>query len=628
MMPHKRQHIWGLVALVLVGFALRIHALERSPFRGDEAFTVQYWMLSPLSETIQNQLTVDPQPLLAYASYQLWGKLAGTQEFSARALAALIGTLGVVGMYAFAQRATQQRPIALLAALMWAFQPFLVWHAQDVRNYSLWSSTSVLALWLALRALTRARRIDWVLYVGAASMAAYLYYLELFMLVALSGFVALTAWRNWRRYAHWLGAMLSVGVLLAPWYLQPQLLSGGGYGGTTTGFNWRTLLIDFPIMLFFGETLPASPRGLIALAIGALIVWGMVCAYRQKRALGWLLITLGLIPPILLALVSLRLNVLAPRYILATLPAYILAGAYVIVSAIQSQRRAQQALAGVLLCAWLSLSVWSLSHYFGGYQKTPDWRALNRHLADHVQADELVIQAASDAAFGYYYHQIERIAADERALPAQPNQPAAEIEQVLETASTDYAALWLAAQGFTDWQNYGVVERWLDANMQRVIDTHANGLRIQQYRRWQVDPTEIPALQAPATFTDAAQLLGARVFTAPQPSGELVVWAYWQPLRQTPTPLKTFVHLVGGINPQTGAPLWAQDDHEPQNIGGITQHWQTDTVYRDVFTLSNVSSIPAGTYNLLIGMYDAQSGTRVPLADGSDAFLIGSVTLP
>ncbi len=294
---------WWLAALLLVGFALRVERLGHFDYRGDEAFTVQYWMLPPLTQAVQRYITLDPQPLLAYATYNTWGGLAGFTEFAVRMLPALVGTLGIAVAYHFGQQATGRRSVGLVVALIWAVHPFLVWHSQDARNYALWSTASLTSLWLALRALERDTVFAWVAFVAMSIVTGYLYYLELFVLFALSLYVLVAYGWRWRVYFKWLGAMLTVGAALAPWYLQPQLRSGG-YGGTTTGFVPERLFIEFPNTLMFGNTLPAHLGNWLWILVYAVLALGLWTAFRYERRLFWLTLFVGFVPPVLLSIVA------------------------------------------------------------------------------------------------------------------------------------------------------------------------------------------------------------------------------------------------------------------------------------------------------------------------------------
>ncbi|NDJ60579.1 MAG: hypothetical protein GYB67_05600, partial [Chloroflexi bacterium] len=230
---------WALITvtgLTLIGWALRLSNLNAASLRGDEAFTVIHWMREPLADTLANIATVDPHPPLAYALYRGWALLLGGGELTVRLLPALFNVLGIPVIYALGRRINGQT-LGILAALLWAINPYQIWHAQDARNYAIWAVLSPLAVWLALRALEKDGWRNWLLYIVAAALAAYVYYLELFAVAAVNIYVLLIYHRSVRTLLRWIAAQAVIALLLAPWYLQERLLVSSGYGGTTGGFD-------------------------------------------------------------------------------------------------------------------------------------------------------------------------------------------------------------------------------------------------------------------------------------------------------------------------------------------------------------------------------------------------------
>ncbi|MBC7809960.1 MAG: glycosyltransferase family 39 protein [Burkholderiales bacterium] len=619
--------------LVIVGFALRLYQIDTVPFRGDEAHTVQYWADQPLANTLETISTVDPHPPLAYAMFRGWRLLfgeVGISEFIMRILPALLNVIGIPAIYALGKRMSGQ-PVGLLSALLWTVHPYQIWHAQDARNYAIWSAFSLISLWLATRALDSSRKRDWILFTAAAVLATYTYYLELFMFVAMSSYVAVAYWRNWRVCMRWAVSMLIVGGLLLIWllYLRQRLLAGGSvYGGTTGGLDWVRLLSWFLPTLNFGVTLPQAfvdsywPLLTITLVVALVVLW------RGQWRSALLLGLLGIVPLMLLAAVSARLNIFTPRYVLAAAPVYTLLFATLAVegSRLIRQPMIQRGVSALLISAWLGISGYSLYNYYFDplYAKSHDWPALTDYLREHTSPDDLVIQTSVDAAFGVYYD----APATDIGLPANPEEPVADIIATLENAQERYRSIWLVANPFTDWPNAGVVDAWVLENMQQVRDTETDGLRIEQYMTWVVPPEELDSAQVfspPANF-GVTELLGVRVFP-PEPSGVLTIWAYWHPLSTSERPLKVFVHLIGAMNPATGTPLWTQDDRFPQNGRIESTSWTADRLYRDVYVLP-LEGVPSGEYQLEIGLYDVETNERDTLVTGGDSFVVGQITLP
>jgi hypothetical protein len=549
--------------------------------------------------------------------------LFGTSEFGMRNLPALANLIGVPTLYALGHRISGRR-MGVLAALLWAVHPFEIWHAQDARGYALWAAASAVALWMALRALNRRRRIDWALYIIAAALAAYLYYLELFTLAALTLFVLIAYWGQWRLIRQWISAQVVIGLLLAPWFLQERLLVSSGYGGTTFSFDPPRLLTWFVPTLTFGSSLPDNIVALLWPLIVIAFVIGFIALWRLNRRAALLMGLLATIPLLLLAVVSLRLNVFTPRYVLAVVPAYILLFSALVMgtAALIKSAMLRRIITAVLLGGWLLVNFYSLYNYeFVIDAKAPDWRGLANYLHTHVSPDDLVIQAAADEAFTYYYRDFTPI----ERLPANPDQPSGEIISVLERSHDQYRSLWLVAQP-PAWTNAAVPEEWLTGNMQSVRATAVLKLPVQQFMDWSVKSGEIESDML-AQFGDIVELVGARIFTPSEPTGEMVLWLYWRPIQPAEVELKIFVHLTGAINPATGTPLWAQDDQFPQEGRASTQDWSPSLVYRDVYVMP-VASVPPGEYTLLVGLYDPITGQRVPLPNGTDTHTLDSITLP
>jgi hypothetical protein len=309
--------------------------------------------------------------------------------------------------------------------------------------------------------------------------------------------------------------------------------------------------------------------------------------------------------------------VFTPRYVLATVPAYLLLVAYLVI------RFPVRYAGGLLLITWAGFSMVNVVQE-AATPKAPDWLSVTQYLAERTTADDVVIQTSVDAAFGFYYRQAG-VAAPDYGLPFTPQQPVDEIETFLSEQSEVADSLWIAGQTFRDWSNYGVVEAWADTNLQRVRNLTIAGLPVREYRRWQVSDGEITA-DSLTIFDSQIELVEAYVFP-PEPDNEITVWLYWRPLEQTSKPLTTFVHLVGEINPATGTPLWSQDDHPPQQGRVMTNTWALDAVYRDVYTLS-LDGVRSGTYSLHVGWYDPQTDQRLLTDTAGDSFVLDTVTLP
>lgn len=603
----------ALGGIILLGFALRLFHLNTLPLRGDEAFTVIHWMREPLAQTLANIATVDPQAPLSYVLYRAWGLVFGTSDTVVRLLPALLSVIGIPAMYALGHRLRGATP-GLLAAFLWAINPYQLWHAQDARSYAVWAVLSLIAIWLALRALDKNRRVDWVLYVVAGALAAYVYYLELFVILVLNLYVFATRWRDRKLLVRWLGAQVAIGLLLAPWYLQPRLLFGSGYDGTAGQFDPPLLFTRFIPTLTFGivDKLPPDTASLLAAALGFALLVGLALWWRRNRPQALLFGLLGTTPLLLLGVVSLKLNVFEPRYVLGAAPAYIL----ILCVLVLAVRPVLARVVGFIPI--LAFSVFMLSNYYFApdYAKSPDWRTLATYLSEHVQPDDWVTQAAADMSFVYYCQEYHVSAVCDDQLPANRDQSAEEIARLLDERNAEHSSIWYVAQP-PGWQNARAAEAWLNAHLQPVRRTAVGSLRVLEFKDWQPAPDEFAPAPL-AVFGESVELVDAE--TTVEPTHELTVWLYWRALAATDAPLKVFLHFSSGDQ------IAAQDDQFPQDGRISTNAWEIGSTYRDVYVLP-LDGVPAGDYTLVVGFYDPETNRRLPVGDG-DSYVIQMIHVP
>ncbi|MBE0690876.1 MAG: glycosyltransferase family 39 protein, partial [Anaerolineae bacterium] len=464
-----------------------IHMLGAQPLRGDEAFTVRYWAAAP-ADVLSGLAWIEPHPFGAFFGFWAWRTLAGQSEFAMRMLPALLNLAGAAAVYALALRLAKRstgapaRAIALIAAFLWAINPNLIWHSQDVRNYAPWAGLSAMALWLLVRAADRNRRIDWLLYVVVETIALYTFFLEAFLLVVHLLYVVLIARR--RLSGRPLIAFASIGLLLIPWLYQAARLAGSGYGGTGEGSDLGVMANVFIPNLLFGESLGGMASALPGLLVtgwllAIVVLWWLLTRGRAAR-FTLLLVT---VPAVLLFIAGTRLDVFRPRYILAITPGIAIALAWSVApwqlsnnaGPLRILAPALRLAGSMLLIVTVMLSADALLDYFGGdYHKAPDWRALAAYLEANVGADDALIVTAADASgsldptFQYYYGGAFTV------LPRADADIPAEIARL----AGEHATIYLVDQ--PSWDQ--AVRQALDEAAAHAEDAQADVFRIGVYR--------------------------------------------------------------------------------------------------------------------------------------------------
>lgn len=112
-----------------------------------------------------------------------------------------------------------------------------------------------------------------------------------------------------------------------------------------------------------------------------------------------------------------------------------------------------------------------------------------------------------------------------------------------------------------------------------------------------------------------------------RPGDRLGVTLYWQLDQPANERVHAFVHMIGGtMNPETGGPVWAQQDKE--NPGDLyLPQWQTGYVYRDRYEFRVPRNAPPAEYQLEIGWWTPSNQERLAprLVRSTDALSVSSL---
>jgi len=99
----------------------------------------------------------------------------------------------------------------------------------------------------------------------------------------------------------------------------------------------------------------------------------------------------------------------------------------------------------------------------------------------------------------------------------------------------------------------------------------------------------------------------------------LTLTLYWRSVEAAGR-FKVFVHVL-----DTSGKIVAQHDGEPVGNLWPTNLWKPSDVIADERVIALLSSVAPGQYTIKVGMYDAQTGTRLMTALGQDAVILGTV---
>jgi hypothetical protein len=102
----------------------------------------------------------------------------------------------------------------------------------------------------------------------------------------------------------------------------------------------------------------------------------------------------------------------------------------------------------------------------------------------------------------------------------------------------------------------------------------------------------------------------------------LTVTLHWQTDTYIDRDYTVFVHLAAA----SGAPL-AQADSPPLSGAYPTSIWNPGEAISDSHVLTIPRNLAAGSYRLLVGLYDPATSTRVPLRSGGDSATLANMQI-
>jgi hypothetical protein len=122
---------------------------------------------------------------------------------------------------------------------------------------------------------------------------------------------------------------------------------------------------------------------------------------------------------------------------------------------------------------------------------------------------------------------------------------------------------------------------------------------------------DVPSFAQPveASFSDLVHLLGYDL--QPRdigPGDRLALTLYWKALGRMDTSYTVFVHLI-----DDDGQIRAQRDAVPGQGDLPTTGWLEGEIVSDTYALDLDAGLPDGEYTLLVGLYDAATGARLPV---------------
>jgi hypothetical protein len=591
-----------VLGLVIFSFFLRVYRLDHHPLHADEAFAVLF-SARRLGEMLSLLGSVEPHPPLYYSLLHFWLSLLGDDEFVVRFISVIAGTLIVPLVYDLG-RALFGVKVGQLASFLAAINPFLIWHSQETRMYSLLACFGLWSISLFIKMQEERGWIVFGFHAFLTLLALYTHYFALLLLAVESSMFLLSP--NRRSFLK--NFFLSQAVILIcflPWafYVTEFMLE-----------HVKTWIQPIGLLPFLRRCAVAYSLGTTFderfapfVLFGFLLIF-LAGLFSKKKPIA--LYSYLFVPLVLVFLFSLRRPMFDERYLIFVVPAYLLLLA--IGLEVMSSRR---------FLAWFSLlfivlsSTYSLHNYYHVplYAKALPWPSLCEYLDEHKMAGDIVVQNYPDPAFAHYFDErLPRTVLPERA-PLDKEETADKLKEIIAS----YDRVWLLPVLSPFWDAEGFVERWLEKYCDEVWEGKVGSIRLNLY----LTPRRFLAEMKPvnASLGGKAKLLGYRLEAKAKmkPGEKFRLTLYWQALAKMEKNYTVFAHILD----QTG---WLRGQKDNPPVGGTypTTEWVVGEIVVDKYEIEVSPEAPPGEYRIEVGMYELATMKRLP------AFSEGGERLP
>lgn len=614
-----RRFIWLAALLLLLGAALRILTMQVHGLDGDDAFSLMMadQPLGVLLRTFAN-IEIERHPKLYFLLLHGWTRLLGTSDFSGHLFSTMVDLLLGAALVRFGA-AIFDRRVGLIAGLLWAANPLLIWTSGHVRMYTLLAALAGVA-WLALiLAMERPRPALWIIAAAATAGAAYTHILGFVVLVGsglLAGLALLMRWR-WGGIA----AMAAAGVAYVPYALNLWAIRTSG---ANVSDRPPQSPLDFVLALLTSLTAnrPPVPEPLLwLLALGALALIVFAVRQRPRSAVVGTLAVLAVMS-LAAAWFALQEGIFASKYVSYVAPPFLLALAAGI---------------GALRPGWLHGAALAGLVAFGAVglvaqvqpRVRPDFPAAAGFVETHGDEGDAVFILSNygERPFDYYYNGGAPILAPWYGLPT--DRP---LDELVTLPDADTLWLLLYQTNAVDPENR--LDRWLGEQFPVRGEAFPGSLTVRGYDLRPQTAALPPGVEPLGlSFGGQARLHGAELASATvsrederlhPPSGWVHLTLYWESL-EPGAAFRPLVRIEGQDGGVYGEAVERENDvlhrHPPET-------WQAGEVWRTDFDINLNPAMPPGEYKIALRVA-GPDGALLPLdgAGGQDWHIVDWVTV-
>ena len=618
----SRRGGWAVFALLLLGFGLRLCRLTFHSLWLDETVSI-YLASFPLSEIFQQGMSLqEPNPPLYHLLLHLWMRVFGSGEAAVRLLPAFLGTLYLPPIYLLGRRLFSPR-VALLATMLAAINPFLVWYSQEARMYALVATITLWSLYCFVRAVDTPRWSWWAAYAAVTVAGLYTHLYAVLILPAQLLFLLLCA--RGRRTALWRGVVAWALSLLsfAPWLWRAWELSA-------TTPSWRpalglsSMLVEC-LEAFTMRSVPlhGAMRGSALVVLGIVFLAGLLLPRVPQGGLRrwkwtmeeWrpnVLLALAMLLPLVSAYVlSFRQQIFTVYYLIVIVAPFLLT----LASAVDKAASFRRAVGLASLLVVVGLFSYGLRHNWSLDNRKEEWRAAARYVEEHARQGDAVLCHVdyTRIPFGYYYGGDLPVFAPFGG----PVGGTADVSAALGGLDS-YDTVWLVQSHTEQVDPDRAVESWLSNSFPVVTEQYPPGVEVKGYAvSHRLDSVPLTAHRVDAIFDESIRLVAYEIEdgayaatddTYHPPSGWIHVTLYWEALDPLLVDYHATVRMTDDADQVWGGSL-------ERATGAMrfypSSSWKPGEIVRDDYDVNLNPMTPVGEYSLEVSLFTA-AGEELP----------------
>ena len=627
----------SILALTLLACALRVYHLEAQSLWSDEGLSLYRARLT-LAQNLSNVIVVPPNvptqdtnPPFYFVLLSLVRAVAGESDYALRFLSMLAGVALVPLLYATGRRLFSVRT-GVLAALLGALSPFLVWYSQEARMYTLLAALSLTSVYLLLRvtdlpgtspdtnsapgALKRKRWPGWISWAIVTAAALYTHFTAFFLL-PLEALIVL-GWliRSRRREALWVVAALLVVALPIALYGLSRALQAAD-----PGFKFRPLdSIAEEVWSAFsiGRTNETfQPLWAVAPALAIFVIGGIGGLFQRSKRI--MPVLLGLAFVFVPFFVFYAATFIQPLFTGSRHLTLIASPFYLLVANGLSVTWRRLRILSVAALSWIvvMMLIWLRVQFFDPAYLKDDMRSAAQTIATRSTAEDVVVvqDAISSFVFAHYYTG----AAPWTIIPTYPSLDVDAALSEFQVRAQSAQRVWFVTDptplsGFPP----GALDEWARGHLLRL--DHQRFPSIWLGSAYQLYTSHFPievALPASASAVDRTwsadglHLAGVASPVIAESRDKAATTLFWKVDKPLLNNLVITQRLVDDSDAEWGLLIGTAFDN------WSAKDWPVGKFIRQDATILLLHGAPPGRYHLRVSVAEKQSGIRLTLPDGS-----------